>query len=178
MLSVRPKTKNGVLAALSYDVPAAKKLVLYMKDHYDEDAFRYSAQLLLHRLLAAGVSPHGYTVTFAPRSPLSRLLCRFDQSEEIAKALSREIFGDASHCVPLVSRSFFSRPQKSLDAEERAKNVKRHLRLKTGAAVPERIILLDDVTTTGATLERIAQLFYENGAKECLSLVLAAKPRG
>ena len=123
------------------------------------------------------MSPHGYTVTFAPRSPLSRLVCRFDQSEEIAKALSREIFGDESHCVPLVARSFFSRAQKSLDADARAKNMKRHLRLKSGAAVPEKILLLDDVTTTGATLTRIAQLFYENGAKECLSLVLAAKQR-
>ena len=38
--------------------------------------------------------------------------------------------------------------------------------------VPERVVILDDVMTTGATVEGIARLLKENGAKEVMVITI------
>lgn len=45
--------------------------------------------------------------------------------------------------------------------------------LKEGVTLPEKVILVDDIYTTGATLRRLHQLFTENGVKEIKTFSLA-----
>jgi ComF family protein len=63
-----------------------------------------------------------------------------------------------------------SRSQKELNREDRLRNLKG--RISCTGPVPERVLLLDDVITTGATLEAAALALKEGGAVEVLGLTV------
>jgi ComF family protein len=63
-----------------------------------------------------------------------------------------------------------SRLQKELNREDRLRNLKGRIRLTK--PVPRRVLLLDDVITTGATLEAASDALKEGGALEVLGLTL------
>ncbi len=66
-----------------------------------------------------------------------------------------------------------NRSQKSLDFEGRLHNLQGKINLTTKKNLPEKVILLDDVFTTGATIEQCTQKLREGGVKEVRSLTLA-----
>jgi ComF family protein len=127
---------------------------------------------LLGRLLAARL-PRGTRVDFIVPVPLSRARLRargFNQALEIARALAA-----ATGCklAPLLAeRSRDTPPQLDLPLEERARNVRGAFRC---AQVPERaeIALVDDVMTTGATLEELAAALKRAGAARVVNWVVA-----
>ncbi len=45
--------------------------------------------------------------------------------------------------------------------------------LKKGISLPENVLIIDDIYTTGATLRGIYQLLYENGSKNVKSFTIA-----
>ena len=66
-------------------------------------------------------------------------------------------------------------PQKSLDFVQRRQNLSGMIRLAAGSrgALPARVLLLDDVFTTGATLDACARTLREGGCQTILGLTLA-----
>lgn len=103
----------------------------------------------------------------------TRLLARgFNQSEMIAKKLS------GSLSIPITANTLLkiknTPPQMSLSKSERMKNLKGSLGVKNTALVRGRhILLVDDVTTTGATLDAAAIELYKVGAKQVSAFTLA-----
>lgn len=93
----------------------------------------------------------------------------WDQVEEIAKVLERRGFRVAR----LLERRR-SEEQKSLGRGERGVNAQRAYVLKRGAASPERILLVDDVITTCATLDACARSLKSGGALSVTALIFAA----
>ncbi|MDR3200792.1 MAG: ComF family protein [Spirochaetales bacterium] len=81
--------------------------------------------------------------------------------------------------LPLLRRGGKTREQKTLNREERAKNLlgsiqpspRRGRYLKNG--VPQSVVLLDDVFTTGATANACAVVLKELGVKKVYVLTLA-----
>ena len=65
--------------------------------------------------------------------------------------------------------------QKSLDFAQRRENLRGMIRLAPGAnaLLPARVLLLDDVFTTGATLDACARALREGGCRSVLGLTLA-----
>ena len=61
--------------------------------------------------------------------------------------------------------------QAGLDAEERAKNLREAF--ETVGEIPETVILVDDVVTTGATLTACAETLQKAGAKHIFAMTLA-----
>lgn len=168
------KTENGIISLLPYEKPQTRALILYMKDHKDEDAFRFCASLIAHRLIADSVKDlSAFDITFAPRRPISRLVSGFDQSEQVARALAFELFGDRKRCVDLLSRNLFSGAQKLLTSKQREKNMKRNLHIKRNKVIAKNLIVIDDVCTTGATLNRVCDLLYAHGAENVIPISIA-----
>ena len=115
-------------------------------------------------------------ITFAPRSRRMKLLYGFDHAEMIAKELSRQMQIPFLACL---ERDASAGVQKALNASERMKNVKHRIHMKKGVSVKGmRVILIDDVLTTGATLLTCARVLKKSGASMVIPTVLgiAYKP--
>lgn len=94
----------------------------------------------------------------------------FNQSLEIAKLLARklQIPLDTSAC----SRIKFSPPQASLPLKTRIKNMRGAFQCHT-SLTGQRVILLDDVMTTGASLHELASTVKTAGASHVECWVVA-----
>jgi ComF family protein len=100
----------------------------------------------------------------------------FNQAEEISKELSKSLkLPLVSDCLFRIKNTF---PQIELDGKERKENVKNVFYCqKIKKIFGKKILLVDDVYTTGATMEEAARVLKEAGAKEIIGLVVArAKP--
>ncbi len=100
--------------------------------------------------------------------PLHRLKKRereFNQAERLANRLSRATKIPVN--ANLLERVEFTRTQTQLTRPQRAANVRNAFRLGNGQKVRgEKIILIDDVMTTGATTSACAKILQKAGASE------------
>lgn len=99
----------------------------------------------------------------------------FNQSEELAKVFSN--YFDLPLLDNILMRKKNTYPQAKLVKEERILNVKNAFQLKNDRAPfliqNKNIILIDDVFTSGATLQEAAKVLKKNGAKRVIGLVIA-----
>ena len=87
----------------------------------------------------------------------------FNQSEWISKLLAKEKNGRVEN---LLIRKRHTRTQTSLTKDERLRNVKNAFKLKKSSSVSKecRYVLVDDVYTTGSTLNSCAKVLKSAGA--------------
>ena len=121
--------------------------------------------------------PDGFDMlTWVPVSSLRKLRRGYDQVELLAKAVGREL---GLSPVPTLKKIRNNRPQSRLkDPAARRANVLGAYRLLEGAAVKgKRVLLLDDILTTGATAGECARVLLSAGAKEvhCAAVAAARK---
>ena len=121
--------------------------------------------------------PDGFDMlTWVPVSRLRKLRRGYDQVELLAKAVGREL---GLSPVPTLKKIRNNRPQSRLkDPAARRANVLGAYRLLEGAAVKgQRVLLLDDILTTGATAGECARVLLTAGASEvhCAALAAARK---
>jgi len=96
----------------------------------------------------------------------------FNQAEEIGKELSK--FLKISLLNNVLAKIKETPPQVELSDEERKENIKGVFLVKNGELIRNRkILLVDDIYTTGSTLEECAKVLKEAGAKEIVGIVVA-----
>lgn len=91
----------------------------------------------------------------------------WDQIEDLVRDLA--VFPKLTVCRCLTREDGV--PQKKLSKSERAMNLQGKIRV-TVKPVPEKLIVLDDVMTTGATLEVCARALKEQGAQKVYGICL------
>lgn len=95
----------------------------------------------------------------------------YDNVLEIAKKLSALTnYRVDSEALKKVK---YTQPQYKISARERKKNVEGSFELDENFKTDSLVILLDDIVTTGSTLEYITSLFRKNGIQNLLCLTLA-----
>lgn len=96
----------------------------------------------------------------------------FNQTEEITKELSKFLK------IPLLNDALIkirkTLPQVELSASERKDNVKGVFSIKNPEKIREKkILLVDDIYTTGATMTECAKVLKEAGAREVIGMAVA-----
>ena len=122
-------------------------------------------------------NPDGFDcLTWVPVSSLRKLRRGYDQVELLAKAVGKEL---GMEPVPLLKKVRHNRPQSGIpDAAKRRANVLGAYRaINRDAISGKRILLLDDILTTGATAGECARVLLTCGAKEihCAAVAAARK---
>ena len=112
-------------------------------------------------------------VTWVPISPLRRLLRGYDQDELLAQVVAREL---ELPCVPLLKKVRHNRPQSGIEGYARRRaNVLGVYRTQNADKIPgSRILLVDDILTTGATAGECARMLLTAGAEEIHCAVVAS----
>jgi ComF family protein len=86
----------------------------------------------------------------------------YNQSLEIARAAGSML--NIPVCHDFCCRTINTPPQSSVNAETRAKNLRGAFAIvERCSSLPEHIALVDDVITTGATVNELARVFCNNG---------------
>jgi len=114
----------------------------------------------------------GSLVMPVPLHP-KRLRARgFNQSLLLARCVASKTGAELDFLS--LRRTKFTKPQTELSSEERKKNVRKAFEVVKPEVVKKRTILLvDDVATTGSTLNECAKALKRAGADRVLCLVLA-----
>jgi ComF family protein len=157
-----------LFAATTYSAEA-KLLVRGMKYERQRAAYAPIAQALYAKL--AEQLPPTVLVTHIPTAPQRVRRRGYDQAELIAKALANKL--NLAY-APLLSRQGQQR-QVGERRQVRLQQMSTAFRTKNAHLVPQsHILLVDDVITTGATLEAAADVLHQAGAKRISAAVFAA----
>jgi ComF family protein len=123
----------------------------------------FLADLLIRRALPELRAADWDLIVPVPLHPLKRREREFNQAERLAGHLSKatQVPMDAA----LLQRVLPTRTQTLLTRAERAVNVSKAFKVRSGRELSgERIILIDDVLTTGATTSACAKALRRNGS--------------
>ncbi len=168
---VTPPDYDHARAALVYDATSAPLIgALKFNDQW-ANLERYGS--LMQR--AGGAMLEGADLLVPVPLHWRRLLRRkFNQSALLAFALSKRT---GIPCLPhMLQRVRYTKPQMRMKREERLKNVKRAFAVSPEAEKMLRnkiVVLIDDVVTTGATVNACAIALKQAGAREVRVLALA-----
>ncbi len=106
-----------------------------------------------------------------PLSKARRFYRGFNQSEELAESLARE-YGWQVLPRQMVERAH-KPPQSTLKSDERRRNVRNIFKINKPLPENCKILLIDDVLTTGATLNELAKMLKASGASAVYCWCLA-----
>lgn len=153
-------------APLAYDGPA-RALVTALKFH---------GALPVAQLMAAQIAASAPRELLAdavlvpvPLHPARRRARGFDQAALIASALAQRTRLPVAACLRRVGR-----PTRQLGADRTTRRAAaERQQLRVCGPVPERAVLVDDVHTTGATLDACARALRRAGARQVVALTYA-----
>ena len=159
----------GYEAAMPFD-GAARRVVLALKYRNRRTVARHLARMMVRRLGLdrAGV-PAFDLVTWAPTSGSRSARRGFDQAELLARAVGREL---GVPCRRLLYRAHGA-PQTGANRAERLTGPE--FRSRQGLAAL-RVLVVDDVATTGATLRAAAASLAAAGITDVRLVAAAATP--
>jgi len=161
--------------ALSYQNPLIKKLIEKLKyDPFIKELAKVLSSLIITHFQLLEKPPNFSKFILIP-VPLDkkRLKWRgFNQAEEIGKELAKyfkiPLFSD---CLIKIKKTF---PQVELNEKERKENLKGAFLVKDKNLIRnKKVLLIDDVYTTGSTMKECAKVLKESGAKEIVGIVIA-----
>lgn len=165
-----PAGAHGIAAAVPF-VGVGRVAVTGLKYRNRRGVAEPLAELLAGRVVDAAYGAGVQVVTWAPTSDARRRHRGVDQAELVARRLAHRI---GLPCRPLLRR-VAGAPQTGRSRVERLSGPRFVARpLATGS----RVLVVDDVVTTGATLRAATQALRGAGATLVLPVAVAATPSG
>lgn len=127
---------------------------------------KFSRQLhyagVLADLLALRVEANIDAITYVPLHWRRQLWRGFNQSEFLARAVAKRL---GIPCVPLFRRTRSTRSQRGMDRKQRQKNLRGAFQLTQSVRKLESVAIVDDVVTTGSTVQQLCKLLLDAGVK-------------
>jgi ComF family protein len=167
-----PHGADGLISFFDYHDEKISKIIIGGKYNFIPQTFELLGQIIAHQLSTNyHLLSSNYSIAPIPLHVTRHRWRGFNQAEVLCKSIA-DVLG-----VPkqeLLVRSKMTKTQKDLNKESRSKNVADAFKLKPGADVHNKnIILVDDVTTTGSTLQEAAKILKRNGAVKVICLTVA-----
>ena len=138
---------------------AARDLVAAWKEHGLRRAATLAAELIAERL----EPPAADVITYIPPDPARLLVRGYHPAERLARELGAR-WGLSATALLVRSGTRPSERQVGLPRAERLRNARGAF--VAVAATPKRVLLIDDVYTTGATVSAAATALRGAGARE------------
>ncbi len=139
-----------------------RAMLSYLINHISPEYFY--GLLDLGRLLGGSVITH---IPLYRGDGLSR---GFNQARDIAACLNRYLRLKMAEPLEKIRPT---RKQSQLDSRERGQNLNMSFRLRKNNLVRgERVVVVDDVVTTGSTIKEAAKVLYGGGAREVFAVSL------
>lgn len=169
---ITKNTADGLISVLPYKNPQIKQLIEVFKYKFVSELAHTLAGLVVDEVQNQNLTEYFSDFALIP-VPLHQRRFNwrgFNQAQLLAEIISAKL------SIPLrneiVIRKRFTKPQVDLSAEERKKNI-------DGAfecSVPiygQKFLVIDDVVTSGSTLNEIAKLLKQAKAAEVWGLTVA-----
>ena len=157
---------HGVRAAVPF-TGRARNVVLGLKYRNRRQVARHLAGLVVNAIVASGDHRGVDVVTWAPTSDARRRARGFDQGELVARHVARQL---GVPCRRLLVRSGPAAPQTGRTRVERLHGPEFAARPGLDGC---RVIVVDDVVTTGATLAACAEALEAAGAIAVSAITVA-----
>jgi ComF family protein len=176
----KEKNLTDLYFPVNYENFLVKKLIQNFKyPPLIKELKKELALIIISHFLLLDKKPNFSEFVLVP-IPLSKKKLKwrgFNQAEEIAKELANFLK------IPLISDCLVklkeTKDQVELSEKERRENVKGAFFVKNKEKIVWRnILLVDDVFTTGATMEEAARVLKEAGAKKIVGIVVAKASPG
>jgi competence protein ComFC len=170
---------NGVIYALDYKNQLIQKIIKLLKYHFVKDLINPLAKILIRQIKNSQFLSDNFTADESSfliiPIPLYRkkfLWRGFNQSELLAKKLAEEF--ELNLRTDLLIKTRNTKSQTDLKEKERHLNIKKSFAIKNKNELKGKIIfLIDDVLTTGSTLNEAAKELKKAGAQEVWGMTLA-----
>ena len=150
-----------------------RRVIYSVKTNSDRSGVRFAARELsreiLKTLALAGEKASDWKITYPQRSKKRARKYGFDQGRDLAREISRYTGIPYEETLENVS----SLTQKNLNASERKRNAESSYVLKEGCTPSGKYFMIDDIITTGATLNAAALILKENGAEAVYPVCIA-----
>lgn len=173
--SIIRQLKNlRVYACGSYKTKIFQNIINYLKYHGITDLAPEGAKIMVS-LISTNDNQNFDLITSIPLHRKRLNQRTFNQAELLAREISKLL---KIEYADLLNRQRYSESQTHLSDEERRKNVERiFIPIKTQAQkmIGKKILLIDDVVTSGATIEEAAKILIKNGVYKVTGLCLASR---
>lgn len=105
-----------------------------------------------------------------PLHPRKKRIRGFNQAELLAKAIGRRVEVPVKSDILLRKR--WTEPQKAVSGQERRHNLAKSMEVRHFPENLRRVMLIDDIYTTGSTMEACAGILKQNGVEKVYFLTL------
>lgn len=178
IIAKKPKIKKkrkplqGIISAAYYEEGPTREMI---------HNFKYNSVLEFADVLA-GLMDQAYknnhlefdVITFAPLHPRRQAQRGYNQAEMLAQKLSEHA---KVECLKLLKKNKATKRQVELSGKRRRENLKGKFALLSAdiknKIKGKKILIIDDIATTGATLNECARALKTVGAKEVWGMVVA-----
>lgn len=176
------QTEDNIRAVFDYQSETVKKLIWKTKYYHSKILGRKLGKLLHYSLLEditeIKIFSEGSPIYIIP-VPITKMkknIRGYNQSEVIASGFCEE---DKNNIFQIQNNIIYKKintiPQAKIpNRNERLKNIRGSFEIKNqNLIVGKTIIVIDDVTTTGATMQEIIKILTKYGAKKVIGFAVA-----
>lgn len=168
-----PTINFSLAAATSYENKTIKELIQHLKYNGLTGAVKPLGEMVLKYLVDINLDLDGWILVPIPLHSSKYRKRGFNQAELIAEEINKRL--ELQIVTKALKRTRATDPQISLSGQARETNVKNCF--EPGEEInllrSKKVILVDDVYTSGATIKEAVKVLRKNGAKEVMGLVVA-----
>lgn len=167
----RNEKLDALFSACSLEQPAVKKIINKMKNGYMDSLAYPLAMIILSHLSLVGKDISGYVIVPIPLPKEEERRRGFNQVRKIAEVIA------AHTSLPLLSKCLIKTKEgKKINQGQKEEIASGYALKGNNGIVGSKIILLDDIYTSGSAMKECAKILKENGALEVIGLVVGREP--